>query len=103
MTRQSCVGFPVEPRPVKARLSSALALFAGAATLVLATSFGARADMVTDWNARAEAIHIAKQRLSPAAAAREMAILHVSMFEAINAIERRYASYKLNLGAEKNA
>jgi hypothetical protein len=101
MTRQSRVGFPVAPRPVKARLRSALTLLASAATLVLATSFGARADVVTDWNAKAEAIHIAKQRLSPAAAAREMAILHVSMFEAVNAIERRYAPYKLNLAAEK--
>jgi len=69
---------------------------------MLVTAFGAHADVVTDWNAKAEAIHIAKQRLSPAAAAREMAILHVSMFEAVNAIERRYAPYKLNLTAEKN-
>jgi hypothetical protein len=102
MARQSRVDFPVKPRPVKARLCLALALVASAATLVLATSFGARADVVADWNAKAEAIHIAKQRLSPAAAAREMAILHVSMFEAVNAVERRYASYKLNLAAEKN-
>jgi PAP2 superfamily len=97
MARQSCVGVPVAPRPAKARLW--LALFASAATLVFATSC-ARADAVTDWNAKAEAIHIAKQRLSPAAAAREMAILHVSMFDAVNAVERRYASYKLNLVGE---
>jgi len=77
---------------------SAQALCLGA-SMILATAFGARADVVTDWNARAEVIHIAKQRLSPAAAAREMAILHVSMFEAINAIERRYAPYKLDLTA----
>lgn len=63
---------------------------------------GARAEIVTDWNAKAEAIHIAKARLSPAGAAREMAILHVSMFEAVNAIERRYGSYKLTLTAEKD-
>ena len=62
----------------------------------------ARADIVTDWNAKAEAIHIAKAGLSPAEAAREMAILHVSMFEAINAIEPRYAPYKLTLTAEPN-
>jgi len=73
------------------------------ALVALSADQAARADAVTDWNAKAEAIHIAKQRLSPAAAAREMAILHVSMFEAVNAVERRYASYRLNLTAEKDA
>jgi hypothetical protein len=102
MACQSLVGLPINSRPVKARLCLALALFAGSAALVLGTAFDARADVVTDWNAKAEAIHIAQQRLSPAAAAREMAILHVSMFEAVNAIERRYVSYKLDLTADKN-
>src|ERR1700704_2210536 len=97
MACQSLVGLPINSRPVKARLCLALALFAGSAALVLGTGFDARAHVVTDWNAKAEAIHIAQQRLSPAAAAREMAILHVSMFEAVNAIERRYVSYKLDL------
>ncbi len=73
----------------------------GALVALLAVT-AARADVITDWNEKAEAIHIAKQRLTPAGAAREMAILHVSMFEAVNAVERRYASYKLNLTAEKD-
>jgi hypothetical protein len=60
----------------------------------------ARADMVTDWNERAETIANAKQ-IPPAFNARQMAILQVAVFEAVNAIERRYAPYKLNLTAER--
>lgn len=60
----------------------------------------ASADVITDWNAKAEAIQIEK-RLPPPPNARAMAILHVAMFEAVNAIERRYAPYKLNLPAER--
>ena len=33
---------------------------------------------------------------------RALAILHLAMFEAVNAIERRYAPYKLNLTADRN-
>jgi hypothetical protein len=76
--------------------------------ILAVTAFGlalfvahARADSITDWNAKAEAIHIQKQ-LPPAPSSREMAILHVVMFEAVNAIDRRYAAYKLNLPAEPN-
>jgi hypothetical protein len=60
----------------------------------------ARADIVTDWNARAETIAIEKQ-ITPAFNGRHMAMLHVAMFEAVNAIERRYAPYKLSLTAER--
>ena len=60
----------------------------------------ARADVVTDWNARAETIAIEKQ-ITPSFNGRHMAMLHIAMFEAVNAIERRYAPYKFNLTAEK--
>jgi hypothetical protein len=75
----------------------------GVAALGLALFVGppARADAISDWNAKAEAIQIEKQR-SPGVSAREMAILHVAMFEAVNAIDRRYAAYQLNLAAEPN-
>ena len=53
----------------------------------------ARADVVTEWNAKAEAIGIEKQIL-PAFNARQMAMLQVAVFEAVNAIERRYAPYQ---------
>jgi hypothetical protein len=62
----------------------------------------ARADMVTDWNARAEAIAVEKQ-IPPAFNSRQMTILQVAVFEAVNAIERRYAPYRLNLPAERTA
>jgi hypothetical protein len=61
----------------------------------------ARADVVTEWNAKAEAIGIEKQIL-PAFNARQMAMLQVAVFEAVNAIERRYAPYQLNLTAERS-
>src|SRR5690349_10042925 len=69
------------------------------ATALLATS--AHADLVTDWNAKGEAITIEKQ-VPPAIATRTMALLQVAMFEAINAVDRRYTPYKLDLAAEKN-
>jgi len=66
--------------------------------LMLGAAFAAPAfaDVVTDWNARAEALAVEK-RLLPPPNARGMAILHVAMFEAVNAIERRYTPYKLTL------
>ncbi|HEY4403838.1 MAG TPA: vanadium-dependent haloperoxidase [Xanthobacteraceae bacterium] len=69
--------------------------------LALFTAFagGARAEMISDWNARAEAIAIEK-RLLPPPNARGMAMLHVAMFEAVNAVDRRYAPYKLKLSAD---
>jgi hypothetical protein len=74
----------------------------GVTALGLALFVGpARADAITDWNAKAEAIQIEKQLL-PAVSARAMAILHVAMFEAVNAIDQRYAAYQLNLPAEPN-
>ena len=62
--------------------------------------FGARADVITDWNAKAEAIAVEK-RLLPPPNARGMAILHIAMFEAVNAVDRRYAPYRLKLAAER--
>lgn len=77
------------------------ALWLGA-VIVLGTTLAARADVVTDWNARAEAIAVEK-RMPPPPNARVMAIMHIAMFEAVNAIERRYSSYRLNLTVERGA
>ena len=60
------------------------------------------AEPISDWNATAEAIGIEK-RILPPANARAMAILHLSMFEAVNAIERRYQPYRLKLTADRSA
>ena len=48
----------------------------------------ARADVVMDWNAKADALAVEKQ-LPNAPNARGQAMLHIAMFEAINAIGRR--------------
>ena len=72
-------------------------------TVVLALSAtAARSDVIMDWNARADAIAVEKQ-LPNAPNARGQAMLHIAMFEAVNAIERRYAHYKLNLSADRAA
>jgi hypothetical protein len=73
-----------------------------AAALVLTIAFAgaARADVITDWNSKAEAIAIEK-RIGPPPNARIMAIMHVAMFEAVNAIERRYSPYALKLSADR--
>jgi len=60
----------------------------------------ARCDVIMDWNAKADAIGIEKQ-LPNVPNARGLAMLHIAMFEAVNAIDRRYAPYKLNLAAER--
>jgi hypothetical protein len=74
-----------------------------AAALVLFASLGThtRADIIMDWNERADAI-AAEKRVMPPPLARTFALLHVAMFESINAIERRYQPYKLDLIADRN-
>jgi hypothetical protein len=59
----------------------------------------ARADVIMDWNAKADAIGSEKQLVN-SANSRAQAMLHVAMFEAVNAIDRRYTPYKLNLSAD---
>jgi hypothetical protein len=81
------------------RLVSALCI---AAAIDLGAAFGARADAVSDWNARAEAIAVEKRMLPPPNA-RGMAILHIAVFEAVNAVDRRYSPYRLDLAAGQGA
>jgi hypothetical protein len=69
-----------------------------ATAIALAAPSATRADVITDWNAKAEAIAIAK-KIPPPPGARGMAIMHVAMFEAVNAIEQRYSPYRLKLKA----
>ena len=69
-------------------------------TIALATVFvrAARADVIMDWNAKGDAIAAEKQVLLQT---RVMSMLHIAMFEAVNAIERKYAPYKLTLSADR--
>ena len=76
-------------------------IFRIAMLALVATAAAARADVIMDWNARADAI-AAEKRVMPPPLARTFALLHVAMFESINAIERRYQPYKLDLIADRN-
>jgi hypothetical protein len=64
-------------------------LLLAALLLAPASSF---ADAILDWNETGVAAAFAA-RQSPAEGARTMAMMHVAMFNAVNAIERRYANY----------
>ena len=80
--------------------SFSLAIWISGAAALFATA--ARGDVIMDWNAKADAIAIEKQ-LPNAPNARGQAMLHIAMFEAVNAIDKRYAPYKLVLGADRAA
>ena len=73
-----------------------------ASTLALTLIFAgaARADVIMDWNARADAIAAEKQ-LPNSASTRALAMMHTAMFDAVNAIDRRYAPYKLTVTADR--
>jgi hypothetical protein len=60
-----------------------------------------RADVIIDWNMKSDEIAAQKQIL-PFNHSRGTAMLHVAMFEAVNAVEGRYLPYKLNLTADRN-
>ena len=74
---------------IKKRLAKKLQLFC---TIALATLLvrAAHADVIMDWNAKGNEIAAEKQFLLQT---RVMPMLHVAMFEAVNAIERRYVPY----------
>ena len=85
---------------MKPKSAFSLAIWISGAIALFATA--ARADVIMDWNAKADAIAVEKQ-LPNAPNARGQAMLHIAMFEAVNAIDRRYAPYKLNLSADRAA
>ena len=58
----------------------------------------ARADVITDWNQKAIPIVTAYSASAPSY--RDMAIMHVAMFDCVNAIEPRYEPYKTRFDAE---
>jgi hypothetical protein len=69
--------------------------------LIAASALPARADVIMDWNAKADAIAAEKQIL-PAPHSRALSIMHVAIFEAVNAIDRRYAPYRISLSADRS-
>lgn len=60
-----------------------------------------RSDAIVGWNASADLIAAEKGTGAPEHG-RGLALLHLAMFEAVNAIERRYTPYKLQLSAERD-
>jgi hypothetical protein len=62
----------------------------------------AAADVVTDWGDLGVALG-AEKNLANAPNTRALAMMHVAMFEAVNAIEGRYRPYKLKLPADRTA
>jgi hypothetical protein len=62
----------------------------------------ASADTIADWNARAVSIGAEKQ-LATSRSTRVLAMTHAAMFEAVNAIERRYKPYRLDLKGDTSA
>lgn len=81
------------------RINRAILLASALAAALLAAP--ARGDVIMDWNAKADAIAAEKQLVN-VPNARGLAMLHLAMFEAVNAIERRYAPYRLNLAADRS-
>jgi hypothetical protein len=86
---------------VKGRLGSVFALCL-LGTPVAGVPAASAADVVTDYAAKAVAIGVEKQ-LPNARLTRGLAMVHAAMFEAVNAIDRRYQPYKLELVADKGA
>jgi hypothetical protein len=75
-------------------LRHAAVVFASAFALAFQSS-PASSDIVGDWNAQVD--ELATRGANNTAAARTAAILHVAIFEAVNAVESRYSPYRLQL------
>jgi hypothetical protein len=78
----------------------ALSLVAQLFTIVLYGS--ARADVVTEWNQRAQQA-LLTANTSPIASSRILAIMHVAVFDAVNGIERRYTPIHVDFDAPAGA
>lgn len=67
------------------------------ASLLVVLAGTAHADIITDWNEKAVAAGV-KAQAGPMQA-RNAAIVQVAMFDALNAIERRYTPYRVQVAA----
>src|SRR5262245_15525676 len=76
------------------------------AAMLLVVPATASADAVLDWNEIGVAAALTARQGAPDGA-RSMAMMHLAMFNAVNAVEKRYASYgqelKAPAGASPNA
>ena len=62
----------------------------------------ATADVITHWNEKAVTAGYTA-RVSPGISARNIAMVHLAMFEVLNSIEPRYAPYRARLPVERGA
>lgn len=73
-----------------------------AAAIALCAPLAAGADAVTDWNQTA--LRATETAGAPVPVqARAMAIVHAAIFDAVNAVERKYAAYAVDVRAEPGA
>jgi hypothetical protein len=84
-----------ETRNIPAALSFSLAV---TGTLLIAP---AGADVITDWNQKAIPIVVAYSLSAPSY--RDMACVHLAMFDVVNAIEPMYRPYKTRFEADRSA
>jgi len=85
-------------RAFKQRGLVRLALLVGA---VVGASSPVRADVITDWNQKAIPFVISYSLTAPAY--RDMAMIHIAMFDCVNAIEPRYQPYKTKFDVDPSA
>jgi hypothetical protein len=89
-------------KPKAARINAGkAALLVSTFAAALMASPTAQADMITEWNEQADWSAL-QTRENPAGYPTRLAAGHLAMFEAVNAVERRYASYKLKLSADRD-
>jgi hypothetical protein len=82
-----------------ASATSAAAVLLASSIAVSAFAVPACADPIADWTAKAHAI-AAEQRCTPLARARMLAILHVAIFETVDALEQAGTQHRLGLRAK---
>src|SRR5438552_13993152 len=82
------------------RMSCSASLLVGLSVLVAAAG-PARADVITDWNQKALPV-VTKYSLG-APAYRDLAIMHVAMYQCVNSIDPRYEPYRTKLDAPATA
>ena len=81
-----------------AKLSTALSLF-----VVLFFVPAAKADAVIDWNVKACEIAAGPASFDTPTANRMLAVMHTAIYEAVNAITRRYPQSEIKLEAPAGA
>ena len=79
-----------------------LALSAVVGLLAMILCGTAKADVITEWNQRAQQA-LLTAKVSPIASSRALAIVQVSVFDAVNGIERHYAPIHADFDAPPGA